>query len=69
MRFWDRHLFKDSRAWVCRQAVGDVLEVAIGTGMNLPHYPEGIQLTGVDFSPRCWRWPGTGLPNLVSRLS
>lgn len=51
MKFWDRHLFKDSRAWVCRQAVGDVLEVAIGTGMNLPHYPEGIQLTGVDLSP------------------
>jgi SAM-dependent methyltransferase len=26
-------------------------EVAIGTGCNLPHYPEGIRLTGVDLSP------------------
>jgi ubiquinone/menaquinone biosynthesis C-methylase UbiE len=51
MDFWDRHLFKDSRAWVCGQASGEVLEVAIGTGMNLPHYRAGVRLTGVDFSP------------------
>jgi ubiquinone/menaquinone biosynthesis C-methylase UbiE len=30
---------------------GQVLEVAIGTGRNLPFYPRGIQLTGIDFSP------------------
>jgi ubiquinone/menaquinone biosynthesis C-methylase UbiE len=29
-----------------------VLEVAIGTGRNLPYYPDGIRLTGVDFSPQ-----------------
>lgn len=51
MRFWDRHIFKDSRAWVCGQATGEVLEVAVGSGMNLPHYPAGVRLTGVDFSP------------------
>lgn len=44
-------MFKDSRAWVCGQATGDVLEVAVGTGMNLPHYPAGIRLTGIDFTP------------------
>jgi ubiquinone/menaquinone biosynthesis C-methylase UbiE len=42
---------RDARAWVCTQASGDVLDVAIGTGLNLPHYPPGIRLTGVDLSP------------------
>jgi ubiquinone/menaquinone biosynthesis C-methylase UbiE len=51
MQFFDRKLFGDSRAWVCRQAKGQVLEVAIGTGLNLGYYPEGVQLTGIDFSP------------------
>jgi hypothetical protein len=36
MRVFDRALFGDSRAWVCSQATGDTLEVAIGTGLNLP---------------------------------
>src|SRR5215212_8099642 len=50
MAFWERRLFGDGRQWVCSQASGEVLEVAIGTGRNLPFYPEGIRLTGVDFS-------------------
>src|ERR1039457_5639832 len=50
MDFWDRHLFGASRPWACGRAVGDVLEVAIGTGRNLPYYPDGIRLTGVDLS-------------------
>ena len=28
-----------------------VLEVAIGTGRNLPFYAPGVHLTGVEFSP------------------
>jgi len=51
MGFFDRHLFGDSRDWVCSRASGDVLEVAIGTGLNLPHYPAGVRLTGVEWSP------------------
>jgi ubiquinone/menaquinone biosynthesis C-methylase UbiE len=51
MGFYDRHLFRDSRHWICSQATGDVLEVAIGTGLNLAHYPESIRLTGVEWSP------------------
>jgi ubiquinone/menaquinone biosynthesis C-methylase UbiE len=35
MRFFDRVLFADSRAWVCSQAAGHTLEVAIGTGIDL----------------------------------
>ena len=52
MRFWDRVLlFADSRGWVCSQAAGETLEVAIGTGLNLPLYPGEVRLTGIDFSP------------------
>jgi ubiquinone/menaquinone biosynthesis C-methylase UbiE len=51
MRFCDRVLFADSRAWVCAQATGHTLEVAIGTGLNVPFYTGEVQLTGIDFSP------------------
>lgn len=33
------------------RARGEVLEVAVGTGKNLPHYPPGCRVTGVDISP------------------
>jgi ubiquinone/menaquinone biosynthesis C-methylase UbiE len=51
IRFFERILFGDSRAWVCAQATGDVLEVAIGTGLNLACYPPEIRLTGIEWSP------------------
>src|SRR5216683_6241307 len=51
MGFFDRHLFSGSRDWVCSRATGRVLEVAIGTGLNLAHYPDQVQLTGVEWSP------------------
>ena len=65
-RYWDRHarsfdrqmalfervLLGDGRQWVCAQAVGDTLEVAVGGGRNLPFYPKDIRLTGIDFSPQ-----------------
>jgi ubiquinone/menaquinone biosynthesis C-methylase UbiE len=50
MQFMERMLFGDSREWACSQASGEVLEVAVGTGLNLPAYPSGIQLTGIDLS-------------------
>jgi ubiquinone/menaquinone biosynthesis C-methylase UbiE len=50
MGFWDRRLFGDSREWACGQAAGDVLEVAVGTGLNLPCYPAEVTLTGLDLS-------------------
>jgi ubiquinone/menaquinone biosynthesis C-methylase UbiE len=34
------------------QARGRVLEVGVGTGASLSCYPEGVQLTGIDFSAR-----------------
>jgi len=55
MGFMDRWLFGDTRSWVCGQATGEVLEVAIGTGLNLPHYPAGSTLTGIELSPAMLR--------------
>jgi ubiquinone/menaquinone biosynthesis C-methylase UbiE len=52
MGFFDRRVFGDTRAWVCSKASGEVLEVAIGTGLNLAHYPAGVRLTGVEWSPQ-----------------
>jgi ubiquinone/menaquinone biosynthesis C-methylase UbiE len=48
---WDRVLFTGNREWVCAQASGDVLEIAIGTGRNLRFYPDDARLTGVELSP------------------
>ncbi len=50
--FTERWLFGTGhRGWACSKAMGDTLEVAIGTGLNLPHYPRNVRLTGVDLSP------------------
>lgn len=47
----EKLLFGDGRAWARAHARGDVLEIAIGTGRNLPHYPDDPRLTGIDLSP------------------
>jgi ubiquinone/menaquinone biosynthesis C-methylase UbiE len=52
MAYWDRRFFGDSREWACGQATGETLEVAVGTGLNLPLYPDGVTLTGIDLSDR-----------------
>jgi ubiquinone/menaquinone biosynthesis C-methylase UbiE len=49
--FFERILFGDGRRWVCSQAEGDVLEIAVGTGRNLQYYPDGVRLTGIEISP------------------
>ena len=51
MRFFDRLLFGEGREWVCAQAAGEVLEIGLGTGRNLPHYRGDVRLTGVELSP------------------
>jgi ubiquinone/menaquinone biosynthesis C-methylase UbiE len=51
MNFFDRVLFAGGREWACSQAEGEVLEIAVGTGRNLSHYPPGVKLTAIEFSP------------------
>jgi ubiquinone/menaquinone biosynthesis C-methylase UbiE len=51
MRFFDRVLFSGGREWVCSQAEGELLEIAIGTGRNLGLYSDEVSLTGIEFSP------------------
>jgi ubiquinone/menaquinone biosynthesis C-methylase UbiE len=51
MRLFERVLFTGGREWVCSQAEGEVLEIAIGTGRNLGHYPDEVTLTGIELSP------------------
>ncbi len=51
MGFSERLLFGDGREWVCSRARGEVLEIAAGTGRNLPYYPGDVRLTLVEFSP------------------
>jgi Methyltransferase domain len=51
MQVFERLLFGDGRQWVCSQAEGEVLEIAVGTGRNLPYYGEGVRLTGIELSP------------------
>ncbi|MGH2826245.1 MAG: class I SAM-dependent methyltransferase [Actinomycetota bacterium] len=47
----ERLLFgSEHRRWACSQATGETLEVAIGTGLNLPYYPSDVKLTGLDIS-------------------
>jgi len=50
IRLPERLLFEGGREWVCSQATGDVLEIAIGTGLNFPYYSQEARLTGIDLS-------------------
>lgn len=52
MGFVERRVLRDSRAWACRKAKGRTLEVAIGTGLNLPWYGTDVDLAGVELSPQ-----------------
>jgi ubiquinone/menaquinone biosynthesis C-methylase UbiE len=49
--FFERILFEDGREWACSRASGKTLEIAVGTGRNLPHYAGDVELTGIELSP------------------
>jgi ubiquinone/menaquinone biosynthesis C-methylase UbiE len=47
----ERVFVGDGRDWACGLAHGRTLEVAVGTGRNLPRYGPDVTLTGIDLSP------------------
>jgi len=52
----DRGDLREVRARVCSALRGDVVEVGFGTGLNAPHYPDGVQrIAAVEPSSLCMR--------------
>lgn len=49
--FLEKRLFSGGREWLAERATGRVLDVAVGTGRNLPFYAPDVTLTGVELSP------------------
>lgn len=47
----ERLLFGDARQWAVSHARGDVVEIGVGTGLNLPRYGTQVQrVVGIDLS-------------------
>ncbi len=49
--FFEKTWFTGGREWLTSRARGQVLEVAVGTGRNLPGYPAEVTLAGIELSP------------------
>jgi len=49
--YFEKVWFTGGREWLGERARGQVLEVAIGTGRNLPHYPADVTITAIELSP------------------
>src|SRR5215472_431701 len=49
--FFEKIQFGGGREWLGKRAHGRVLEVAIGTGLDLPYYPADATITGIELSP------------------
>ncbi len=41
-------LFGNARWWLASQARGDTLEIGIGGGLTIRHYPPDVRLTGIE---------------------
>ena len=69
MDFFERRVLgTEHRGWACSQAIGDTLEVAIGTGLNLPYYPQDVRLTGLDLSPEMLALAADSASNVDRRI-
>ena len=49
--FFEKTMFGGGREWLGERAHGRVLEVAIGTGRDLPYFPADVTITGIELSP------------------
>ncbi|MCO8275799.1 methyltransferase domain-containing protein [Actinoplanes sp. TRM 88003] len=49
--FLERVWFTGAREWIGARAQGRVLDVAVGTGRNLPFYGAGTTISGIELSP------------------
>ncbi len=49
--FFERIQFGGGREWLGARARGRILDIAIGTGRNLPYYPADATITGIELSP------------------
>jgi ubiquinone/menaquinone biosynthesis C-methylase UbiE len=52
---WER-VYRKWRPALLADVDGEVLEAGVGTGRNLPHYPETAHVTGFDLSPQMLRY-------------
>ena len=51
IRLFERIWFAGGREWIGERAHGRILDVAIGTGRNLPYYDRTAVVSGVELSP------------------
>jgi len=50
---FERRVLGSHREWATGQASGQVLELAVGTGLNLPSYPPAVdRVLGIELSPQ-----------------
>lgn len=50
MEVVERVWLAGGRAWLGARASGRILDIAVGTGLTLPHYPSDAVVTGIDVS-------------------
>lgn len=51
----ERLLFPGGRRWAVDHARGRVVEIAVGTGLNLPLYSDEVNVVGIELSERMLR--------------